>query len=762
MSAFAGLRVLDFSSYFVGAMAAMHFADYGAEVIKIDLSGEERGRDEPGYLAWNRNKQRLALDIEQPADLATAKTLIAGADVVIFDQPPGYLAPLGLDAETLTAAHPGLVHAWAPPYGETGRWSSFPPSHTLLSAITSIAARQPSYSGSPVHLVTPQAYYAQANCLAAAIGAALFERERSGRGQGVVVTGLNGASQAVSGTLIDGAPAIALWTSPRGGAPSYRLYECSDGEFLFLGTLFPNFYMRALDATDVLGEVLVHPEIDGDLDAALVQPGAFVTLQLLQEKFLTKTRAEWLELLHAADVPCGPVGTRDSWFSGATVAANHIRLDMEHPDLGRVSMPGSSVKLAGTPAVPAQFSRPVALDDIPSREVASTAGAGAGADGRAPLAGVKILDLGNVIAAPYAATILASFGAEVIKVEAPEGDPFRNPPTFLSYNRGKRGLVLDLKQEAARQVFLEMVAKADVVLDNFRYGVRERLGITYEHLRKLNPDIISLSVTGYGDDVARQLLPAFDPLLQAESGLMQAQGGEDDEPVFHAIPVNDVTTAAMSAFAIAAALLARERTGQGQEISTSLATTSVMAQIGQLVSFPGAPPAAEGSRDCLGASALERFYECADGWLAIACPTEPRYRALCQALGLPVGDAAAALAAPRDGPLATAIAEAFRPLARADALARLDAADVPAAPMRTGPETYADPFLAENHYLDTYEHPKGMVTGAAGYARFVRTPAHFAHPAPLLAQHSVEVLRDYGVAEDRIAALLETGAVVQG
>jgi crotonobetainyl-CoA:carnitine CoA-transferase CaiB-like acyl-CoA transferase len=221
----------------------------------------------------------------------------------------------------------------------------------------------------------------------------------------------------------------------------------------------------------------------------------------------------------------------------------------------------------------------------------------------APLLGVKILDLGAVIAAPYAATMLASFGAEVIKVEGPEGDPFRNPPTFLSYNRGKRGLVMDMKQEAARDVFLEMVAQADVVLDNFRYGVRERLGITYERLRQINPRIISLSVTGYGDDTARQALPAFDPLLQAESGLMQAQGSETDEPVFHAIPVNDVTTASMSTFAIVAALLARERTGEGQEISTSLATTSLMAQIGQMVRFAGAPAPAMGSRDCLGSGA---------------------------------------------------------------------------------------------------------------------------------------------------------------
>src|ERR1700761_6748917 len=118
MSAFVGTRVLDFSSHFAAALAAMHLGDFGAEVIKIDPTTEDRGKTEPGYLAWNRNKKRLALDLAEPANLAAAKTLIADADVVIFDSAPGTLASLGLDAETLTLHHPRLIHAWAPPYGE--------------------------------------------------------------------------------------------------------------------------------------------------------------------------------------------------------------------------------------------------------------------------------------------------------------------------------------------------------------------------------------------------------------------------------------------------------------------------------------------------------------------------------------------------------------------------------------------------------------------------------------------------------------------
>ena len=189
MSVFADVRVLDFSNHFAAAMAAMHLGDFGAEVIKVDPTARERGRDEPGYLAWNRNKRRLALDLRSPADLACRKGLIADADVAMFDAVPGVLESLGLDGVALTHAHERLIHVWAPPYGETGRWSSLPASHNILAALTGISSGQASYSGAPVHLVAPQAYYGQANCMAAAIGAALFERVRSGLGQSVVVSG---------------------------------------------------------------------------------------------------------------------------------------------------------------------------------------------------------------------------------------------------------------------------------------------------------------------------------------------------------------------------------------------------------------------------------------------------------------------------------------------------------------------------------------------------------------------------------------------
>ncbi|MEX1009361.1 MAG: CoA transferase [Acidimicrobiia bacterium] len=760
MSVFADVRVLDFSNNCAAAMAAMHLGDLGAEVIKVDPAARARGRDEPGYLAWNRNKRRVALDLMTPADLGVAKRLVADADVAMFDAAPGVLESLGLDGVALTRQHERLIHAWAPPYGETGRWSALPASHNVLTALTGISSGQASYSGAPVHLVAPLAYYGQANCMATAIGAALFERVRSGLGQSVVVSGLHGAAQVLPSTRFEHEQ-TSIWRAPLGGAPNYRLYQCADGEWFFLGALFEVLYVRALEATGVLADVLSDPQFAGDLSAALVAPGAQVTMRKLEAAFRSRARAEWLAVLGAVDVPCGPVRTREEWFAGETIAANDMRLELEHAELGTVEMPGVSLRMSGTPAV-----TPRLAEDVPVSRVVpphTTAARQGTVLDEPPLAGVKVLDLGAVIAGAYAGTMLAYFGADVVKIETANGDPFRSYRSgFCVYNRGKRGLVLDLKQPDAKEVFLELVAQADVVLDNSRLGVRERLGISYESLREVNPRIISLSITGYGTNGPQASMPGFDPLLQAQSGLMQAQGGYGGEPVFHGIPVNDVGSAAMSAFAIVGALFARARTGVGQDIQTSLASQSVLLQIGALTSYPGAREPAMGARDCIGASALERYYECADGWIAVACATAPRAAALFDALGLRAEGAEGALAEPREGGLASLIADALKPLSVDDALMRLSDAGASAAPVVTVDQTYTDAFLEEHNYYDSYVDPTfGPGRGIAGFARFERTKTRFRRAAPTLGQHSIDVLREFGVSQARIDSLLRSGAVVQ-
>ena len=749
MSAYTGVRVLDFSQGVAGPMAAMFLADFEADVIKIEPPQGDRLKDHPGYQAFNRNKRILTLDLDQADDLARARDLIAMADVVLFDHAPGVLEPLGLDAPSLTAIHPSLVHGWMPPYGTQGAWSQLPPHHSLLTALSGVAFRQGAYGDQPVHLILPLVWYGQAVTGAAAIGAALLERARSGQGQAVTVSGLHGVAEVTGPVRVLAEPLLPRG-APLGAMPSYRLYQCGDGQWLFLGTLFANFYAKAIKA---MGLMTAWQDLVTD---------PLLARETLASVFARRPRPEWLEILRAAGVPCAPVGPREAWFSGTAVAQGGLRVEFKHPALGEVSMPQTPVKLLATPGSVRALPAPASVAS-PWKQRARAAVSSRQPDGHGPLHGVRVLDLGTVIAGAHAGGLLANLGADVIKIEPLDGDPFRSDGGgFLAYNRGKRGLGLDLKQPAAVELFHDLVRRSDVVLDNYRFGVRQRLGIDYATLRAINPRIVSCSINAYGEQGDRARLPGFDPLLQAEAGMMQAQGGAD-EPILHTIPVNDVATAAVVTFGVIAALNAREATGEGQEVLTSLMAQSLTFQLAEMTTYEGRPPNDVGGRDCLGVRALHRFYRCEDGgWLAIVCDKAKAARALGNVLGLDLGDPDTALTASRDGPLAQALAEAFAARSRAEVLADLLAAGVAAAPALRGPEALESDWLWENGLLERWRHPRvGEVVGVRACADFSRSVAGFAHPTPDLAQHSAALLSEMGIASDRIAALIASGAVFE-
>jgi crotonobetainyl-CoA:carnitine CoA-transferase CaiB-like acyl-CoA transferase len=681
------VRIVDFTQGVAGPMAAMILGDLGADVVKVEPPGGDRLRSAPGWLAFNRNKQVLTLDLATAGGMAEAMTLIAGADVAIFDHAPSRLAALGLGADRLTAACPALIHAWMPPYGVEGALSELPPDHSLLAAATGWGWRQAAEGDRPVHQLLPVAWYGQAVMGATAIGAALFERRRSGRGQGLVVSGLHGFAEV-------GGPLRILKETPRprsipfGVNPRYRLYRCSDGGFFFLAALFDNFYRKVFAA-------LGHSDV-----ADLLIADDEGTRNLLDEVFASRPRDEWIALLQANGVPCAPVGAREAWFAGSAVQSAGLRLTLDHPDLGAVAMPGPAVALSDTPARAPSLPRPIA--EAPAW-APRTAGTGPG-ERPAPLAGVRVLNLGTVIAGAYPSAILSYFGADVVKVEPTQGDPFRNDPTFLAYNRGARALALDLKSPQGRDVFLELVRQVDVVVDNYRLGVRSRLGIDYPALQAINPRIISCSVTAYGD-----------------SG---------------------------------------PRAGRGQEVRTSLTAMSLLFQTAELVTYPGRPPNETGGWDCVGSRALQRYYGCRDGWIAIACERAAEAAACAQVLGLEVGDPQAALTAPRDGVLARRLEAALAQRPRAPLLAALHEAGVAATAVLTEDEALESDWLWRHRYLERWEHPvRGPVIGVGGYGQFLATPCAFSRPAPERGEHSREVLGEFGVSPDRITALIDAGTV---
>jgi crotonobetainyl-CoA:carnitine CoA-transferase CaiB-like acyl-CoA transferase len=742
---FAGLKVVDATQSRAGGLATMLLADFGAEVLRI-VSPARSLEEHPGATAWNRSKQALALDIDAAPHRARLEGLIAGADVVVLDQGPTRLTALDLEADVLVRRHPGLLALWLPPFGPRGPWRDLEAHHGLLMGLSGAAFRQGAWREGPVWHVTPLVHYAQATLGAAAAGAALLARARTGLGQAVTVSGLQALSQVACPLTPLGGEGFGRG-APIGDSPSYRLYPCADGEWLFLGALFSHFFVRAVEALEI-------------------DPGAFHDLgEAIGARLKSRPRDHWLALFRQHDVPAGPVARREDWLSSETAKANDLAATLIHPDLGRVRMPGVVARLSATPGSirhPLAPATPRTLDAFAAGRVRPV---GIVVTPKAaPLAGIKVLDLGTVIAGAYAGAILANLGADVVKIEPPQGDPFRFAMTgFVNYNRGKRGLGLDLKAPLGREVFLDLARTADVVLDNYRLGVRERLGIGYETLRAVNRRVISCSCNTFGARGPDATRPGFDPLIQAQSGLMAAQGGEGAEPVFHTIPVNDVAAAALTAFAIIAALNAREATGEGQEVETSLAGAASLYQFGELTDFTGRPPNPSGGRDCRGVSALERFYACKDGWLTLAATRPSQGAALAEILKLGPLEAETAILEPRDGPLAGAIAVALARWSRDEAVAALLAAGVPAAPTLDSGEAMACETLWENGYYQIQDHPQwGELVGARGFASFDGADRAFTRLEPQLGEHGLEILTDYGVPRERILEAAKAGVIFRG
>ena len=237
-----------------------------------------------------------------------------------------------------------------------------------------------------------------------------------------------------------------------------------------------------------------------------------------------------------------------------------------------------------------------------------------------------VLDFASYIAGSYGPMILAQLGADVIKIESLEGDAFRHFGFgFLGWNQGKRGLALDLQSEAGREIVRELAIKADIVVENLRPGRMRRFGLDYATLAALNPRIIYMSVTGFGNRGPEHDQPAFDPLLQARSGVMAAQGGHHGHPVYLTCAICDYGAAMLSALGCVLALRARQITGRGQMCEASLLQAAMAFQAGEFIFYDGRPDMENGDAEYRGRSALSRCYRCRDGrWIRIAI-AEPRH-----------------------------------------------------------------------------------------------------------------------------------------
>ena len=369
--------------------------------------------------------------------------------------------------------------------------------------------------------------------------------------------------------------------------------------------------------------------------------------------------------------------------------------------------------------------------------------------GSGPLAGVLVLNLGTVLAGPYAGMLMAALGADVIKVEVPRGDEFRLRNHMV--NRGMRSLAIDLRDPSAYSSFLELTAVSHAVLDNFRPSVLERLKVDRDRLAAVNPDIVTSSITGYGGVGPMGNNPGYDPVLQAICGIMRAQGGAD-EPVFSAIAIHDVTAACLSAFGTCVGLYARFTGNGGLSASTSLFEASIFMQSNELVRFAGRASAELGARDYRGPSALSRYYQCADGWIRVHATSPQTFVAAGLISEMPDADAV----------LANALSLALGRLRREEAVAILRKAGALVAVVRDNKELLLDPSTHASGHLGSVTWPDGNETFMPRqFARFGAHPEPPELTAPGIGEHSSEILGAVGIDSATVADLMSAGVVAE-
>jgi crotonobetainyl-CoA:carnitine CoA-transferase CaiB-like acyl-CoA transferase len=393
------------------------------------------------------------------------------------------------------------------------------------------------------------------------------------------------------------------------------------------------------------------------------------------------------------------------------------------------------------------------------------------------LFGVKVLELAHIMSGPTAGMLLADLGADVIKVEkVPDGDDTRRftPPevngessAYMMMNRNKRGIALDLRQPAARRALQRIVDRCDVLIENFRVGTMDRLGLGYDTLRKTNPALIYCAISGYGRTGPDAGKGGFDLVAQGLSGLMRITGEPGGPPTKVGSPVTDINAGILAALGIIAAYVHRLRTGEGQLVDTSLLEAGVMQTFWQSAIFLGSGReiGALGSAHPL--TAPYQAFRTRDGWITVGASNQANYVRLTQVLGAPellddlrFRDNARRMA--NLPALVELLTQRFQRKPSADWLSALAAAGVPAGPVLTIAEMLEHPQVRARAMVVETQHPKAGATQAIGCPlKLSATPASVRRPAPLYGQHSREVLLEFGFDAVEVQALLDAGAGVQ-
>jgi crotonobetainyl-CoA:carnitine CoA-transferase CaiB-like acyl-CoA transferase len=792
VSALSPLRIIELSNGVAGEYCGKLLADFGAEILKVELPGKgsdtrRRGPfaeaadtlEGSGLFAYlNTNKRSVCLDIATASGQEALHTLIKGADAIVDDHPSGYLESLGIGPEAIRARYPRLIVCAITPFGydapaamqksyglnvfHSSGWGYHSPSEPDLG--------KPPLKGAGRFHVD----YESGLSAALALVAAVDWRESSGSGQFLDVSqqeSMASLSDYVLGQMVAGTMEVSTRRQAFDLRGPATFFQCLDG-YVYLWLSEPGHWngLRTL-----LGEptwMLDFPErwLELHLNEERIQRCRSHIAQWMkgQHKLEVATRAQKL------GIPLVPVNTAKDLFESEQLQFRGFFTQVEHPVLGRLGYPTVPYRLSATPA---RIDRPAPLlgehtDRIlgkaarieprtlqSAREATSSSPTATDLPGpqqAGPLQGVRVLELTKIWAGPYTGKLLALLGAEVIRVESYDSldatrrygvKDINDAPGFQAINPGKYSVQLNVRTDEGRRLVKELVKVSDIFIENLRPGAAGRLGLGCDVLRSLRPDIVAVSMSMYGHEGPLSYQTGYAPCFSALAGVCHLVGYEGGPPQLLNVRYGDSSYGTAAAFAAIVALCHRQRTGQGQFVDVS-AVESLAAMLGDSFmeySMTGRVPTRDGSRHP--EMAPHGCYPCAaDEWISIAVRKDEEWKALCEAMGQPAQVADSRYADSRSRQIHSqqldeTVASWTRTKDAQELAAALRSRGVAAFKSLSSIDLIGDEHLWERGFYTHVTDSKQRSIPIVGAPwRMSATPASVHRAAPLLGEHNDYVL----------------------
>ena len=686
------LRVIDLSEGPIGGMTTMVLADFGADVVKVERPGGDPWRTVANAPMWLRGKRSAVLDLQTEAGRESLARLAESADVLVTSMRPGKAEALGAGYQRLSAANPALVYCDITGFGAKGPYAGYPGYEAVVAARM---GRMLTFSGlpdreGPAYTAVQAGSHATSQAALHGILAALMARGETGRGQLVETSLLQGLFSYDLGGLFRAQlgerfpelfAGIAMPPMP---TLNYHALPTKDGRWLQFGNLMAHLFDNYLAAAG-LADVFADPDYEGS-PATWSDDARERLRDRMFERMLEHTADEWMDtFIEHGGVAATPFQTTQQALDDPDLVLNGHVVEREHPTLGTVRQLGALARLTATPGAageagpePGEHTAQVLAETTRPRPSASTTPASG-----PPLRGVTVLEFATVIAAPLGAAILADLGARVIKVEPIGGDPFRAMGLASMgagrCNGSKESIALDLKSAEGQEIVHALARETDIVIHNYRPGVPERLGIGYETLKAIRPELVYVYVNGYGRFGPGAHRPSTHPIPGAGLGGALMQMGEGMPPACTTIPeLRDVArkffranelnpdpnTSVVVASSSLLGLYARRRFGEGQEVFVDMFGANAWANADDFIAYEGKPPRPEPDAALYGLNATWRLYPAAEGWVFLGLAVQREWERFCALAGRPGLAADPRFATPdartaNDGALAETLAALF-------------------------------------------------------------------------------------------------------